>query len=189
MFGPSANSLDLLTIFRDRLILEFARKQGFDHVLKGDNAERIACETFKLFAVGQGGNIGGLICQPHSLTVYPLKGILLKELQYYFYRKGLGRWAVKWEADNLEYSTSTGIDGQLQSFIGNLQQMYSHTSPAIVRTMEKIIGVPPNQERCQWCNVPGCDEGKVLCRRCLRLWEGRKKGVQTHQLPQWMIFQ
>lgn len=46
--------------------------------------------------------------------------------------------AIKWSDDNLEYQTTNGLDGQIKQFIDHLQNMYSHTAPAIVRTAEKI---------------------------------------------------
>jgi phosphopantetheine adenylyltransferase len=37
MFNKTANSADLLAIFRDHLIVNYARKNGFDFVVKGLN--------------------------------------------------------------------------------------------------------------------------------------------------------
>jgi hypothetical protein len=37
MFNKAGNSADLLAIFRDRLIVDYARKNGFDFILKGLN--------------------------------------------------------------------------------------------------------------------------------------------------------
>ena len=37
MFNKSANTIDLISICRDRLILDFAQKNNYDFVLKGSN--------------------------------------------------------------------------------------------------------------------------------------------------------
>lgn len=37
MFNKAANSADLLTLFRDRLIVDYSRKNGFDFIVKGLN--------------------------------------------------------------------------------------------------------------------------------------------------------
>lgn len=88
------------------------------------------------------------------------------------------------EDDNLEALASRQLDTQIGEFIGTLQQMYSHTAPAIVRTAEKIETNLPTYHPCQWCTLPGADPH--LCRRCLRLWESRKKTLAPNQLPTWM---
>lgn len=41
-FGNSANTIDLITVFRDRLIADFATKNGYDFVLKGLNGDSLA---------------------------------------------------------------------------------------------------------------------------------------------------
>ena len=37
MFNKSANSIDLINILRDRLIIDFANKNNYEFVLKGSN--------------------------------------------------------------------------------------------------------------------------------------------------------
>ena len=37
MFNKTANSIDLVTIFRDRLIQEYAEKNSYQFILKGSN--------------------------------------------------------------------------------------------------------------------------------------------------------
>ncbi len=37
MFGKAANTADLLALMRDRLIIEYAKKHGFDFIVKGLN--------------------------------------------------------------------------------------------------------------------------------------------------------
>jgi hypothetical protein len=37
MFNKSANSADLLALFRDKLIVDYARKNEFDFIVKGLN--------------------------------------------------------------------------------------------------------------------------------------------------------
>ena len=57
MFNKGANSIDLLNILRDRLLIDFAKKKKYDFILKGFNGETIATETFRYFAKGLGGNL------------------------------------------------------------------------------------------------------------------------------------
>ena len=56
-FNKSANSADLLSVFRDRLIVNYARKHNFDFIVKGLNGESIAGSVFKYFAKGIGGDV------------------------------------------------------------------------------------------------------------------------------------
>lgn len=42
MFNKSANTIDLIDIFRDRLILKYAEENGYDFVVKGINGESLA---------------------------------------------------------------------------------------------------------------------------------------------------
>lgn len=57
MFEKSANTIDLLNVFRDRLILDYANKNGYQFVLKGLNGQTLAAEVFKYFSKGLGGNL------------------------------------------------------------------------------------------------------------------------------------
>lgn len=57
MFNRSANTADLLEIFRDRLIVDYAKKNGFQFIVKGLNGESIAGSIFKYFTKGIGGNV------------------------------------------------------------------------------------------------------------------------------------
>jgi hypothetical protein len=57
MFNKSANSADLLALFRDKLIVDYARNNGFDFIVKGLNGESIATSIFKFFTKGIGGNV------------------------------------------------------------------------------------------------------------------------------------
>ena len=59
-FNNNANTIDLVTVFRDRLIAEYAQKNNYDFVLKGLNGDSLAAESFSYFAKGLGGNIPGL---------------------------------------------------------------------------------------------------------------------------------
>jgi hypothetical protein len=57
MFNKSANSADLLSLFRDRLIVNYAKQNGFNFIVKGLNGESIATSIFKYFTKGIGGNV------------------------------------------------------------------------------------------------------------------------------------
>jgi tRNA(Ile)-lysidine synthase TilS/MesJ len=175
-FNSNANTIDLITVFRDRLIADFAAKHNYDFVLKGLNADSLAAESFCYFAKGLGGNLPGLCVSEHlkSPFYYPLRGHSRKELQYYFYTRKISTLALKSDPDNIEEAAGSKLDDQISGFIDTLQQMYSHTAAAIVRTAEKIETNLPSHEPCQWCLLPGAEESG-LCRRCLRVWEGRKK--------------
>ena len=52
----NSNSIDLLSLFRERLIRKFATENGFDFVLMGKNGESLAAEIFKYFTKGIGGS-------------------------------------------------------------------------------------------------------------------------------------
>lgn len=60
MFGKSANTVDLINIFRDRLIVNYAKENNYDFIVKGLNGESLAVETFRYFAKGLGGNLPSL---------------------------------------------------------------------------------------------------------------------------------
>ena len=57
MFNKAGNTADLLTLMRDRLIVDYAKKNNFNFVLKGLNGESIATSIFKYFAKGIGGEV------------------------------------------------------------------------------------------------------------------------------------
>lgn len=57
MFNKASNSADLLELFRDRLIVDYAKKHKFDFIFKGLNGETIATSIFKYFTKGVGGNV------------------------------------------------------------------------------------------------------------------------------------
>ena len=80
MFNKSANTIDLISIFRDRLIQDFAKKNNYDYVLKGSNGEALATETFRYFAKGLGGNIPDLspTFKEKASFYYPLRNNLQK---------------------------------------------------------------------------------------------------------------
>lgn len=96
----------------------------------------MAAETFRYFAKGLGGNIPLLSpdFKEKAPFYYPLKNNLQKEIQYYYHINRLATLAIKWEEDNVEYHVTTGLDSQIKLFIDHLQNMFSHTAPAIVRT-------------------------------------------------------
>jgi hypothetical protein len=75
-FSNNANTIDLITIFRDRLIADFAQKNNYDFILKGLNGDSLAAESFCYFAKGLGGNLPGLCVtdQIKSPFYYPLRG-------------------------------------------------------------------------------------------------------------------
>lgn len=75
-FSNNANTIDLITVFRDRLISDFAHKHNYDFVLKGLNGDSLAAESFCYFAKGLGGNLPGLCVndQAKSPFYYPLRG-------------------------------------------------------------------------------------------------------------------
>jgi hypothetical protein len=88
---------------------------------------------------------------------YPLRNHLRKELQYYFYIRKLSKLALKSEEDNIENYAGSHLNDQIKGFIDTLQQMYSHTAPAIVRTAEKIDTNLPTKIECKWCLLPGAE--------------------------------
>lgn len=177
-FSKGSNTIDLITIFRDRLINKYASENGYDFILKGLNGDTLASELFSYFTKGLGGNLPGL-CADFSNKgpfYYPLRSHSRKQLQYYYHMNKLSKFAIKNEEDNLQNFTTSELDGQIREFIDILQQMYSHTAPAIVRTAEKIETNIEDKTPCNWCFLEGAGEHK-LCRRCLRLWEGKKKNA------------
>lgn len=57
MFNKAANTADILNMIKDRLIVDYARKNKFDYIIKGLNGESIATSIFKYFAKGIGGEV------------------------------------------------------------------------------------------------------------------------------------
>ena len=105
-----------------------------------------------------GGNIPNLCTNDTNkgLFYYPLRTHLQKELQYYYYQNKLSKLAITTQEDNIENMVTAALDTEIKKFILSLQQMYSHTAPAIVRTAEKIETILNNFEReCKWCWLPG----------------------------------
>lgn len=180
MFGSSGNTVDLVSIFRDRLVLEYSKKHGFQVNLKCLNGESLASEIFKYFAKGVGGNLSELSSQGETpLFEYPLKQHLQKELQYYYYSEKLSALALKAEEDDLSNSYSSPLDSLIKNFISTLQDMHSHTAPAIFRTGERIQSNRPNENVCLWCFLRGTVGEGRLCRKCLRLHEAKNKSYKS----------
>ena len=97
----NSNSIDLLNIFRQRLIRQYAIENGFDFVLMGKNGESLAAEIFKYFTKGIGGSASQLAGTEPSFFNYPLKQHLQKELQFYFHAQKLGKYALLAGQDDL----------------------------------------------------------------------------------------
>ena len=93
----------MITIFRDRLVLEYAKKNDYHYVFKAFNGESLATESFKYFAKGLGGNIPNLCTNDVNKGpfYYPLRTHLQKELQYYYYQQKLAKLAIKFDDDNI----------------------------------------------------------------------------------------
>jgi oligoendopeptidase F len=72
------------------------------------------------------------------------------------------------ESDDLSNIASNEIDSYLDQFIATLQDRYSHTAPAIVRTGEKILSNFTNPKPCKWCWLHH-DRPEELCQKCVRL--------------------
>jgi hypothetical protein len=60
VFQKNSNTIDLLTLFRNKLILDFAQENKFDYVLLAKNGESLAAEIFKYFTKGIGGSAAQL---------------------------------------------------------------------------------------------------------------------------------
>lgn len=56
-FPSSANTADLLSVFRDRILLSYAKEHNYNFIIKALNGDSLAIETFKFFTKGIGGNI------------------------------------------------------------------------------------------------------------------------------------
>lgn len=125
-------------------------------MLKGFNGETLATEIFRYFGKGLGGCLP-LLSSNESVRgpfYFPLRNNLQKELQYYYYIHKLSSLAIKWNDDNVENSCTSGLDSQIKQFVTNLQHMFSHTAPAIVRTAEKIETSLVENFFCSWCHLP-----------------------------------
>lgn len=91
---------------------------------------------------------------------------------------------MKAENDDLSNIVYDEIDSYLDQFIATLQQKYSHTAPAIVRTGQKIKNNFANIQNCQWCWLK-FDGNGVLCQKCRRLREGIKDQEIWKYMPKW----
>lgn len=79
MFNKAANTVDILNLMKDRLIIEYARNNKFDFIIKGLNGESIATAIFKYFAKGIGGEVTELSSREEdSLFHFPLRQHLQK---------------------------------------------------------------------------------------------------------------
>ena len=169
---------------REYLIRKFAEENKFDFVLMGKNGESLASEMFKYFAKGIGGSSPQLTNNEPSHFYYPLKQHLQKELQYYFRTEGLGKYSMIAGPDDLSNCAHAELDKFLDNFITTLQDRYSHTAPAIVRTGDRLKSNFENAKICKWCSLSH-DRPDSLCQKCIRLQASLDVDLME-RLPKWM---
>eukprot|EP00742_Colponemidia_sp_Colp-10_P008950 GILJ01009724.1.p1 GENE.GILJ01009724.1~~GILJ01009724.1.p1 ORF type:complete len:463 (+),score=67.97 GILJ01009724.1:56-1444(+) len=148
---------DLAEFFRMKLILQIARREGYQKVMFGDSATRTAWRIFSATCKGRGLSLPldlRYIDNRSDIPVLrPVKDFLAKETAFYCY----------WTQSLPSSSAVVGYRGNksgsihllIEDFLAKLQNNFSSTIHTILRTAEKLkVPQPPvtDSPYCPLCN-------------------------------------
>lgn len=156
---PSRTSQeDMLTLYKERLMIETAREYGCRAILFGNSATSLAAKTLALTAKGRGYALPWETTD-HSLahsgiwSVRPLKGLLTKEIQTY---SELLELNVQPRRQRSALPQATSIDELTKQYFDNLEAQFPSLVATVVRTTNKLVEpVPPNEAlgKCTICGM------------------------------------
>lgn len=148
--------IDLLRLYRDRLVVEIAQEQGCTAVLWGDSATRLAAKTLGLTAKGRGYALPYEVADHIKGTqgiwaVRPLKDLFNREITLYASLSNLS--APPRTIDNPRKAVS--IDDLTTRYFDNLEESFPSLVATVVRTTNKLVEPVTGSAGSSFCVVCG----------------------------------
>lgn len=165
---------DLMTFITRHLVKKYAYQNNHKAILWGHSMTKLADETMSLVVKGRGEHISSLMnsSEPdHDYGdifrhLYPLKDVLLSEVDAYCYSTGLDKYLVNYTAqDTLLLTKRTGtkevgkliknmtINEMVRKYFDDIESDYSNVISTVVRTADKLAEpqrITPTM-RCSLC--------------------------------------
>ncbi|GAV47689.1 hypothetical protein ZYGR_0H05350 [Zygosaccharomyces rouxii] len=165
---------DLLTFIIRRLVKRYAYQHNHKAILWGHSMTKLADETMSLVVKGRGEHINSLfdssqLDQDYGgkfRHLYPLKDVLLSEVDAYCYSAGLDKHLVNYTAQDtllLQKRCETKASGKLiknmtinemvRKYFDDIEGDYSNVISTVVRTADKLAEpklIEPNV-KCSLC--------------------------------------
>lgn len=165
---------DLSSFLRKHLIKKYAYQHDYKAILWGHSTTKLADETISLIVKGRGSQIApGLSdTEPNPLfknkfrNMFPLKDVLLSEIDAYCYTKGLDRFLVGYAAQDTLLLNKVCVGKQRSKLVKNLsineiarkyfddvEAGYSNVISTVVRTAYKLAEPSAlDLEPCSMCH-------------------------------------
>ncbi|CCH60352.1 hypothetical protein TBLA_0C05540 [Henningerozyma blattae CBS 6284] len=175
---------DFLTIIKAQLVKKFAYQHKFKAILWGNSMTKVADEIISLIVKGRGEQIASSLnnssvdpmtenCDHSFKNLYPLKDVLLSEVDTYVHIKSLEKYLINYtNSDSLMIYDKFNGDNNITSskplvknmtindisrkYFQTIEDDYSNIISTVVRTGEKL-GNPTNHsstksKKCTICN-------------------------------------
>ncbi|AQZ13902.1 NCS2 (YNL119W) [Zygosaccharomyces parabailii] len=170
----STSREDLLTFVTRHLVKRYAFQNNHKAILWGHSMTKLADETMSMVVKGRGEHISSLIdsSQPDFdyggkfRHLYPLKDVLLSEVDAYCYSSGLDKFLVNYTPQDTLLLTKHGetksigkliknmtINEMVRKYFDDIENDYSNVISTVVRTADKLAEpkkIEP-QEKCSLC--------------------------------------
>eukprot|EP00002_Diphylleia_rotans_P003758 TRINITY_DN12647_c0_g1_i1.p1 TRINITY_DN12647_c0_g1~~TRINITY_DN12647_c0_g1_i1.p1 ORF type:complete len:433 (+),score=85.44 TRINITY_DN12647_c0_g1_i1:82-1380(+) len=143
---PSLTSReDMIVYLRHQLLYRIALEQGYECVMKGDTATRLAIRTISETCKGRGFSVPLQVGHSDPRFqgvnfVQPLRDFLVKEVTYYNKLHNLETFFIPTMGTKLPPKSSINL--LAEDFVAGLQADFSHTVHTILRTTEKLHAPP-----------------------------------------------
>jgi len=164
---PSATSrVDVLTILRNRAIIDLARQNQCEAILWGDSTTRLAERTLAETAKGRGFSLPWQVTDsisPHGMAFhFPMRDLLRKEIVAHaeMCSPPLTPLIIEDSAPQPSASTkTTTIDNLMKQYFESVEENYPSIVANVVRTSSKLEAPPLGQTEtvCQLCRMPVLD--------------------------------
>lgn len=154
---PSMTSQqDMLSLYRERLLLETAKEQGCSAIIYGNSGTSLAAKTLSLTTKGRGYALPWETAD-HSLShsgiwsVRPMKGLLNTEIQVY--AKLINMPAPQFQSPQAGKANS--IDELTRGYFETLEEQFPSLVATVVRTTNKLVEPLPRDQALGDCKVCG----------------------------------
>ena len=162
---PSATSReDVTTIFRDRLIVDYAKQMDCEAVVWGDSTTRLAEKTLAETARGRGFGVPWQIADvssPHGIKfAYPIRDLLRKEILTYSTLANPPLTPLITESRNSRQTSISSkdhtIDSLMSQYFESVEQNFPSIVANVVRTSRRLEAPPAaaTSALCAICNLP-----------------------------------
>lgn len=177
--GSATSRTDMKQLLKRKLIVTFAKQNGCEAILWGDNtttlAERVLAETAK----GRGFSLPWVVTDgesPHNIPFYyPARDILGKEITVFasLVDPPLHDLIVTPEGEPAVSIKNTTIDDLMRQYFESVERDYPSIVTNVVKTTGKLEALPLSsvETLCELCDMPldgQAPERSRLCYGCIR---------------------